>query len=114
MPRRPAPPKLPCTNKINTLKPQQVHSTSLVPAGEPESDVQPVLSGIVEPLLRACRLSADGLDPSDGAVFMLNNIDVVREALVAHAVRKGCCLLCCCCSLGGACFLRGCRSVGVV
>ncbi|CAM9855428.1 unnamed protein product, partial [Ectocarpus sp. 8 AP-2014] len=63
----------------------QVHSTSLVPAGEPESDVQPVLSGIVEPLLKACRLSADGLDPSDGAVFMLNNIDVIREALVAHA-----------------------------
>eukprot|EP00903_Cladosiphon_okamuranus_P006045 g5962.t1 len=63
----------------------QVHSTSLVPAGEPESDVQPVLTGIMEPLLRACRLSADGLDPSDGAVFMLNNIDVVREALVAHA-----------------------------
>ncbi|CBN75179.1 conserved unknown protein [Ectocarpus siliculosus] len=63
----------------------QVHSTSLVPAGEPESDVQPVLSGIVEPLLKACRLSADGLDPSDGAVFMLNNIDAIREALVAHA-----------------------------
>ncbi|CAM9314341.1 unnamed protein product [Pylaiella littoralis] len=63
----------------------QVHSTSLVPAGEPESDVQPVLSGILEPLLEACRLSADGLDTSDGAVFMLNNIDVVREALVSHA-----------------------------
>lgn len=60
-----------------------------MPAGEPESDVQPVLTGIVEPLLRACHLSADGLDPSDGAVFMLNNIDVVREALVAHAVRPG-------------------------
>lgn len=49
--------------------------------------MQPVLSGIMEPLLKACRLSADGLDPSDGAVFMLNNIDVIREALVAHAVR---------------------------
>ncbi|CAM9239277.1 unnamed protein product [Ascophyllum nodosum] len=62
----------------------QVHTTSLVPAGEPESNVQPVLSGILEPLLKACRLSCDGLDPSDGAVFMLNNIDVVREALLAH------------------------------
>ena len=64
----------------------KVHTTSLVPAGEPESNVQPVLSGILEPLLKACRLSCDGLDPSDGAVFMLNNIDVVREALLAHGV----------------------------
>lgn len=52
--------------------------------------MQPVLSGILGPLLKACRLSADGLDTSDGAVFMLNNIDVVREALVAHAVRTIC------------------------
>lgn len=49
--------------------------------------MQPVLTGIVEPLLQACRLSADGLDPSDAAVFMLNNVDVIREALAAHAVR---------------------------
>lgn len=59
-----------------------------MPAGEPESDVQPVLDGIIEPLLKACRLSSDGLDPSDAAVFMLNNIDVVREALLAYGVRK--------------------------
>lgn len=50
-------------------------------------DVQPVLSGIIKPLLEACRLSSDGLDPSDAAVFMVNNVDIVREALVAHAVR---------------------------
>lgn len=64
----------------------QVQSTSLVPSREPESDVQPVLSGIISPLLEACRLSADGLDPSDGAVFMINNVDAIREALVVHPV----------------------------
>ena len=73
----------------------QVHATSLVPVGEPESDLHPVLSGIVEPLLKACELSADGLEPSDAAVFSLNNVDVLREALAAHAVR-----ICCFCWRG--------------
>lgn len=70
------------------ILPTQVHKTSLIPPDQPESDVQPVLSGIIAPLLEACRLSSDGLDPSDGAVFMLNNVDVVREALVAHQVSE--------------------------
>ncbi|CAN0043130.1 unnamed protein product, partial [Discosporangium mesarthrocarpum] len=50
-----------------------VHETSLISAGEPEADMAPVLSGLIDPLLETCARSADGLDPSDAAVFMLNN-----------------------------------------
>ncbi|CAM9217699.1 unnamed protein product [Phaeothamnion confervicola] len=59
------------------------HAASLAPVddGETAADVQAVLEAVVEPVLTACRMSAEGLDPSDTAVLMLNNAAVLAAAL---------------------------------
>lgn len=41
-------------------------------------DLADILSALIEPVLRMCRLSTEGLDPSDAAVLMLNNTAVLQ------------------------------------
>jgi conserved oligomeric Golgi complex subunit 6 len=67
-----------------------VHATSLLPPDESASAasyaLDDVLAALVEPILRACRLGAEGLlDPSDAAVYMLNNAAALRASLEGHA-----------------------------
>lgn len=65
-----------------------VHAASLLPAGEEEEEkncgyaMDDVLAALIEPVLRACRLGTEGLlDPSDVAVFMLNNASTLAHSL---------------------------------
>jgi hypothetical protein len=55
-----------------------VYGASLIPAESLGYEVDGVLTALMEPLLRACRLSAEGLDPSDAAVLMLNNVAALQ------------------------------------
>jgi len=59
-----------------------VHESSLIPTEELGYEVDEVLTALVEPVLRACRLGAEGLDPSDAAVYMLNNAGMLYTCLV--------------------------------
>lgn len=76
-----------------------VHAAALLPppddadggAGEgsaasgPSYVLDDVLAALVEPVLRACRLGAEGLlDPSDSAVYMLNQAAALRASLEEH------------------------------
>ncbi len=59
-----------------------MYQSSMVPAAERLDSFAPVLTAFLDPLLRACRQSADGLGLSDTAVFMLNNIVEMQVAAV--------------------------------
>lgn len=48
---------------------------------EDQSLMNQMCSALIEPLLRMCRLSAEGLAPSDMAAFMLNNAAAAAAAL---------------------------------
>ena len=51
--------------------------------------VDAVLSEVITPLLQACRLSGRALQNSDMAIFMLNNVGVLRVELKESAKRHG-------------------------
>jgi len=48
-----------------------------------ESETDAILTALIEPLLQMCRLSAEGLAPSDTAAFMLNNTFTIQSALLS-------------------------------
>lgn len=58
-----------------------VHEAALIPAESMGYALDDVLTALVEPILRACRLGAEGLDPSDAAVYMLNNTAALLSSL---------------------------------
>jgi len=69
-----------------------VHAASLLPSDSDDSDedrgyaLDDVLAALVEPVLRACRLGAEGLlDNADAAIYMLNNAGALRASLEEHA-----------------------------
>jgi hypothetical protein len=68
---------LQCARQIQDIL--KVHATALSQADESDGcSVLNVLRGIVQPLLQACRNSGQGLDASDLAVYMLNNVAVLH------------------------------------
>lgn len=56
----------------------QVYESSLVPSSGLGYELDDILTALIEPVLRTCRLSSEGLDPSDAAVLMLNNAAVLQ------------------------------------
>lgn len=44
----------------------------------------PVLNAFIEPLLQGCRASASGLDRSDHAVYLLNNLLAIQSSLTRY------------------------------
>lgn len=56
----------------------QVYEASLIPVDGLGYALDEVLTALIEPILRACRLGAEGIDPSDAAVFMLNNATALQ------------------------------------
>lgn len=66
-----------------------VHESSLIPTEELGYEIDDVLTALVEPVLRACRVGAEGLDPSDAAVYMLNNAGGLYACLEGSSSSSG-------------------------
>ena len=62
-----------------------VHESSLIPTEALGYEIDDVLTALIEPVLRACRVGAEGLDPSDAAVYMLNNAGGVYGCLISSS-----------------------------
>lgn len=60
-----------------------VHEASLVPPGALGYALDEVLTALIEPALRACRSGAEGLGPSDVALYMINNAAILSASLTS-------------------------------
>lgn len=77
-----------CARQIQDIL--KVHSTALMPVfDEMEScSVVSILGNIVQPVLQACRLSGSSMESKDLAVFMLNNVAVLKVEFIEFAKRS--------------------------
>ena len=66
----------------------QVYEASLIPADSLGYALDDILTALIEPILRACRLGSEGIDPSDAAVFMLNNATALQVSRHIDPKRK--------------------------
>ena len=48
-----------------------------------------IIAAFLDPLLRMCRLSAEGLDTTDTCVYLINNITAMQTALVPFSFAAG-------------------------
>eukprot|EP01097_Dermamoeba_algensis_P008175 TRINITY_DN5330_c0_g1_i1.p1 TRINITY_DN5330_c0_g1~~TRINITY_DN5330_c0_g1_i1.p1 ORF type:complete len:578 (-),score=132.02 TRINITY_DN5330_c0_g1_i1:140-1873(-) len=70
-------------NKLMEI--MSTYESSLVPNEEREAEFSPVLSRIVDFLLKMCTLSAANLPPSDMAVYLINCISSIQTALSGYS-----------------------------
>jgi len=61
-----------------------IFDSSLVPVNEREVEFKPILSGMIDPLAQICTLSATRLEASDMAVYMINCLHVMQNALTLY------------------------------
>jgi hypothetical protein len=57
---------------------------SLVPANERAAEFAPVLSAVIDPLSKACAISATSLKAADMAVYLINCLSVIQSSIAAY------------------------------
>jgi len=67
----------------------KVHAGSLVPEGEKNKLFKEVLANMIEPLRLMCTAAARGLDDTDMACYMINNLNVIVLSISTFPFAQG-------------------------
>jgi len=75
--------------KLSEILVVQNESLSLNPSDQEsarrrEDEFAPILDAFIEPLLQMCRQSASGLESSDAAVYIVNNLSTIQSSLTRY------------------------------
>lgn len=66
----------------------KVFDTSLIPQTERESEIKPVVSALLDPLIQSCLSSASSLSRLDMSVYLINCLQLMSTSIAPFAFAK--------------------------